>query len=58
MADNLATVWVDYNFYVDDAIDHCGEDAFQLFRAPNGWKIIAVADTQRTEGCGPEPEDG
>lgn len=62
--DNLATVWVEYNLWVGDAIDHCGKDAFQLARFPAdadeaaeaaageaAWKIIAVADTQRREGC-------
>lgn len=49
--DNLATVWVDYNLWVGDRIDHCGRDSFQLFRSPDGWRIIAVADTQRREGC-------
>ncbi len=54
--DNLATVWISYNFYVGDNLDHCGEDSFQLFRSADGWKIIAIADTQRREGCVPEGE--
>lgn len=49
--DNLATVMLDYNFYIDDELDHCGKDAFQLFRSADGWKIIALADTQRRTGC-------
>lgn len=49
--DNLATVWVSYTFYVNGEISHCGEDAFQLARGADGWKIIAIADTQRREGC-------
>jgi hypothetical protein len=51
--DNLATVWNRYNFYVDEVIDHCGEDAFMLVRTTEGWKILQVADTQRREGCSP-----
>ncbi len=54
--DNLATVWMDYNLWVGDVIDHCGKDNFQLFRSPDGWRIIAIADTQRKEGCKPKPE--
>ena len=50
--DNLATVWVDYTFYVDGEISHCGEDTFQLARQAAGWVIVAIADTQRREGCG------
>ena len=49
--DNLATVWVSYTFYVDGAISHCGEDTFQLARRAAGWVIVAIADTQRREGC-------
>jgi hypothetical protein len=51
--DNLATVWLDYNLWVGDKIDHCEKDAFQLARYESGWKIIAIADTQRKEGCVP-----
>ena len=49
--DNLATVWNQYAFYLGDNLDHCGVDAFQLFQGADGWRIIQVADTQRTEGC-------
>jgi hypothetical protein len=55
--DNLATVWVDYNVWVGDTVDHCGRDAFQLFRSSDGWKIIATADTQRRDGCAPHPDE-
>lgn len=50
--DNLATVWVSYTFYVDGQVSHCGEDTFQLARGATGWVIVAIADTQRREGCG------
>jgi hypothetical protein len=56
VADNLATVWVPYTFYVGERFTHCGEDAIQLAKTDlgwPGWKIIAMADTQRTEGCSP-----
>ena len=51
--DNLATVWLDYNLWVGERIDHCGKDAFQLARDSVNWKIIAIADTQRFTGCEP-----
>ena len=51
--DNLATVWMDYNLWIGDRIDHCGKDSFQLAKDPGGWKIIAIADTQRKTGCEP-----
>ena len=49
--DNLATVWVGYNFYVGTQFSHCGYDAFQLARVTDGWKIVHVMDTRRTENC-------
>jgi CubicO group peptidase (beta-lactamase class C family) len=57
LSDNLATVWVPYAFYTGDRLTHCGDDAIQLAKTDigwPGWKIIAMADTQRTEGCNPE----
>jgi hypothetical protein len=48
---NLATVWTRYNFYAGEQFSHCGFDAFQLFKSEQGWRIIAIADTQRREGC-------
>lgn len=53
--DNLATVWNRYAFYYQGALHHCGVDSFQLARTAEGWKIIAIADTQRGEGCEDAP---
>jgi hypothetical protein len=50
--DRLATVWTRYVFYAGEQLSHCGYDAFQLFKSDQGWKVIAIADTQRREGCG------
>ncbi|MGH7568772.1 MAG: nuclear transport factor 2 family protein [Gemmatimonadales bacterium] len=50
---NLATVWTRYVFYLGGTLSHCGYDAFQLARTEGGWKVVAIADTQRREGCGP-----
>jgi hypothetical protein len=47
VSDNLAAVWTDYRFYVGERFSHCGVDSFQLARGPGGWRIIALADTQR-----------
>ena len=52
--DNLAAVWVEYNVWGGDTIDHCGTDHFQLFRSTEGWKMIAIADTQQRTGCTPQ----
>ena len=47
----LASVWVDYAFFVGTKFSHCGVDALQLARTPAGWRIIALADTRKREGC-------
>lgn len=51
----LAAVWTKYAFYRGDQFSHCGVDAFQLALRPDGWKIIHVADTQRTANCWKAP---
>jgi len=47
VSDNLASVWTDYKFYVGERFSHCGVDNFQLARGTDGWKIVALADTQK-----------
>lgn len=55
---NLATVWMEYDFYLGTDFSHCGVDAFQLARFAGGWKIIALADTRRRAGCTRAPVPG
>ena len=47
----LATVWTEYDFHLGDQFSHCGVDAFQLLKTSAGWKIVALSDTARREGC-------
>ena len=47
----LATVWTEYDFHLGDKFSHCGVDAFQLLKTSSGWKIVALSDTARREGC-------
>ncbi len=47
----LASVWTEYSFYAGGKFSHCGVDAFQLAKTPEGWRIIALTDTRRQEGC-------
>jgi hypothetical protein len=47
----LGTAWMDYAFYIDDTLSHCGVNAIQLFRSPGGWQILQIADTRRPDGC-------
>lgn len=48
-----AHVWTFYTLHVGERFSHCGYDSFQLLRGDDGWKIVSVADTRRTENCEP-----
>lgn len=48
---DLASVWVDYAFYLGDQFLHCGVDAFHLFRKDGVWKIFHLVDTRKKIGC-------
>jgi hypothetical protein len=48
---SLATVWTEYDFHLGAQFSHCGVDAFQLLKTSAGWKIVALSDTARREGC-------
>jgi hypothetical protein len=50
---NLASVWTFFTLHVGERFIHCGVDAFHLIRGEQGWKIVGVADTRRTENCDP-----
>mgnify|MGYP003575245705 CR=1 FL=1 len=47
----LASVWTEYDFHLGDKFSHCGVDAFQMLKTSAGWKIVALSDTARREGC-------
>lgn len=49
----LADVWTFYRFYRGNEFSHCGHNSIQLVRTGEGWKIVSIADTRRTEGCEP-----
>lgn len=55
ISDRLATVWVKYALYVDEAFSHCGVDAYQLFNGEDGWKIFQLTDTRRRADCWEPP---
>ncbi len=48
---DLASYWCDYAFFLNGKFSHCGTDVFQLYREPEGWKIVNLAYTIRKEGC-------
>lgn len=47
----LASVWTPYSFYHNNKFSHCGVNSFQLFKSPDGWKIIYLVDTRRKDNC-------
>lgn len=51
MDGNLAQVWAEYAFYLDKQFSHCGVDAFQLFKGPDGWRIFQITDTRKKDNC-------
>jgi hypothetical protein len=48
---NLASVWVNYAFYIGNTFSHCGVDAFHLVKTNKGWKIFHLADTRQQKDC-------
>lgn len=47
----LASVWTGYDLFVDGVHSHCGFDHVLLVLGEDGWRIVHLADTRRTEGC-------
>ena len=48
---DFAQAWFDYQFYLNDKLNHCGVDAFQMIRVNTEWKIVHLADTRRKDNC-------
>lgn len=48
---HIAQIWTPYEFYVNDQFSHCGVNIFQLFNDGTTWRIMAIADTRKREGC-------
>lgn len=51
----LASVWAEYSFYAGGKFSHCGIDAFQIARDGDAWRIVALMDTRRKDGCPDQP---
>lgn len=47
----LAIAWTEYSFFLNGELSHCGTNAFQLVKTPEGWKVHQVTDTRRRTGC-------
>ncbi|PKA84420.1 putative lumazine-binding protein [Ulvibacter sp. MAR_2010_11] len=48
---NLAHVWTPYQFWFNDALSHCGANAFTLAKTDDGWKIVHLIDSRRKSDC-------
>ena len=42
----LANVWVDYEFWLDDKLSHCGVNSIHLLKKKSGWKIFNITDSR------------
>lgn len=47
----MASMQVDYYFFVGETFSHCGVNFIQFIKMEEGWKIMNVADTRNREGC-------
>ncbi len=36
---------------LEKLVSHCGVDAFQIAKSGGAWRITALTDTRRSEGC-------
>ncbi|KAA5540568.1 nuclear transport factor 2 family protein [Adhaeribacter rhizoryzae] len=48
---DLASFWCRYAFFNGAKFSHCGTDAFQLYRSPQGWRIVNLSYNIQREGC-------
>jgi hypothetical protein len=51
----IAVVWTKYDFHREGKFSHCGVDAFNLIKTPEGWKIAGILYTVEKEGCEESP---
>jgi hypothetical protein len=51
----IAVVWTKYDFHREGKFSHCGVDAFNLIKTPQGWKISGIFYTVEKEGCEESP---
>ena len=48
---DIAMVWGQFVFTVDDKVHHCGVDHFDLIRENGAWKVLNVSWHSRTTDC-------
>ncbi len=48
---DMAKAWTPYSLFVNEVLQHCGVNYFQLYNMNGEWKIIYLVDTRKKEGC-------
>ena len=43
----LAMAWMDYHFFVNEKLSHCGSNLFVLVQDTEGWKVHSIIDSRR-----------
>ena len=43
----LANVWVEYEFFIDNKLNHCGVNSIHLLKKKSGWKIFNITDSRK-----------
>jgi hypothetical protein len=51
----IATLWTRYDFHRNGTFSHCGVDAFDLIKTPQGWRIAGAMYTIQRTGCAASP---
>lgn len=47
----VASVIMDYDFFLKGKFSHCGENHFSLLKVNDEWKISDISDTRRKRNC-------
>jgi len=51
----VATLWTQYDFYLNGSLSHCGIDVFTMLRTDEGWKIAGAVYSVVKTGCDESP---
>lgn len=49
--ESIATVWMDYQFYLNDTFLHCGVNVFQLYNDGENWIVFGLSDIRKKANC-------
>lgn len=53
--DEIATLWAEYDLYLDGEFSHCGVDAFSLIKKDGQWLIAGTVFSIKKENCPTSP---